>query len=76
MVCDAEGPSGVAGVMGGQISEVSDSTTRVLMEAATWVRTNILRTSKALGLRSEASTRFEKRCTPRTRWPPSGWRRG
>ena len=49
LVCDAEGPSGIAGVMGGQISEMSDSTTRVLMEAATWVGPNIMRTSKALG---------------------------
>ncbi len=64
LVCDAEGPSGVAGIMGGQISEVSGSTTRVLMEAATWVPTNILRTSKALNLRSEASTRFEKGIHP------------
>ncbi len=64
LVCDAQGPSGVAGIMGGQISEVSDSTTRVLMEAATWVGTNILRTSKALNLRSQASTRFEKQLHP------------
>ncbi len=49
LVCDAEGPSGIAGIMGGQISEVSDKTTRVLMEAATWVGPNIMRTSKALG---------------------------
>ena len=64
LVCDAEGPSGIAGVMGGQISEVSDKTTRVLMEAATWVGPNILQTSKKLGLRSEASTRFEKQLHP------------
>ena len=64
LVCDAEGPSGIAGVMGGQISEVSDHTTRVLMEAATWVGPNIMRTSKALGLRSEASARFEKQLHP------------
>ncbi len=64
LVCDAEGPSGIAGVMGGQISEVSDSTTRVLMEAATWVGPNIMRTSKALGLRTEASSRFEKQLHP------------
>ena len=37
LVCDGEGPSGIAGIMGGQVSEVSDKTTRVLMEAATWV---------------------------------------
>ena len=64
LVCDAEGPSGIAGIMGGQISEMSDSTTRVLMEAATWVGPNIMRTSKALGLRTEASARFEKQLHP------------
>jgi phenylalanyl-tRNA synthetase beta chain len=64
MVCDAEGPSGIAGIMGGQISEVSGKTTRVLMEMATWVGPNILETSKRLGLRSEASARFEKQLHP------------
>jgi phenylalanyl-tRNA synthetase beta chain len=64
LVCDAEGPSGIAGIMGGLISEVSDDTTRVLMEAATWVGPNIMRTSKALGLRTEASARFEKQLHP------------
>jgi phenylalanyl-tRNA synthetase beta chain len=64
LVCDAEGPSGIAGIMGAEISEVADSTTRVLMEAATWVGPNIMRTSKALGLRTEASARFEKQLHP------------
>ena len=64
LVCDAEGPSGIAGIMGGKVSEVSETTTRVLMEAATWVGPNVLKTSKALGLRSEASTRFEKQLHP------------
>ena len=64
LVCDAEGLSGIAGVMGGQISEVSEGTTRVLMEAATWVGPNIMRTSKELGLRTEASARFEKQLHP------------
>ncbi len=64
LVCDAEGPSGIAGVMGGQVSEVSDSTSRVLMEAATWVGPNILGSSTRLGLRSEASARFEKQLHP------------
>ena len=64
LVCDAEGPSGIAGIMGGQISEVSEGTTRVLMEAATWVGSNILRTSKRLPLRTEASGRFEKQLHP------------
>ena len=64
LVCDRDGPSGIAGVMGGQVSEVSDATTSVLLEAATWDGANILRTSSLLGLRSEASTRFEKQLHP------------
>jgi phenylalanyl-tRNA synthetase beta chain len=64
LVCDREGPSGIAGIMGGQRSEVSDQTTRVLLEVACWNGTNILRTSRMLGLRSEASSRFEKQLHP------------
>ena len=64
LVCDGDGPSGIAGIMGGQISEVSDKTTRVLMEVATWVGPNIMRTSRELGLRTEASARFEKQLHP------------
>ena len=64
VVADAEGPSGIAGIMGGQISEVSEKTTRVLMEAATWVGPNIMRSSGRLGLRTEASGRFEKQLHP------------
>ena len=50
--------------MGGQVSEVSDATTRVLLEVATWNGVNILRTSRKLGLRSDASNRFEKQLHP------------
>jgi phenylalanyl-tRNA synthetase beta chain len=64
LVCDRNGPSGIAGIMGGQTSEVSAETTRVLLEVANWSGTNILRTSRALGLRSEASSRFEKQLHP------------
>ena len=64
LVCDKNGPSGIAGIMGGQVSEVSEGTTRVLLEVATWKGTNILRTSRMLGLRSEASSRFEKQLHP------------
>ncbi|MDX6622706.1 MAG: phenylalanyl-tRNA synthetase beta chain [Solirubrobacterales bacterium] len=64
LVCDSDGPSGIAGIMGGQVSEVSESTTRVLLEVANWNGTNILRTSRLLGLRSEASSRFEKQLHP------------
>jgi phenylalanyl-tRNA synthetase beta chain len=61
---DAEGPTSIAGVMGGARSEVAADTTRVLMEAANWNGPNIQRTSLALGLRSEASSRFEKGIQP------------
>jgi phenylalanyl-tRNA synthetase beta chain len=64
LVCDASGPSGIAGIMGGQVSEVSEETTSVLLEVANWNGTNILRTSRMLGLRSEASSRFEKQLHP------------
>ena len=64
VVCDREGPTSIAGIMGGQVSEVSEKTTRVLLEVATWNGNNILRTSNLLGLRSEASTRFEKQLHP------------
>ncbi|HEX5929911.1 MAG TPA: phenylalanine--tRNA ligase subunit beta [Solirubrobacterales bacterium] len=64
LVCDANGPSGIAGIMGGQASEVSASTTRVLLEVANWNGTNILSSSRRLGLRSEASARFEKQLHP------------
>jgi phenylalanyl-tRNA synthetase beta chain len=61
---DGSGPTSIAGVMGGARSEVQQDTTRVLMEVATWNGPNIHRTSWALGLRSEASGRFEKGLQP------------
>ncbi|HWF50740.1 MAG TPA: phenylalanine--tRNA ligase subunit beta [Solirubrobacteraceae bacterium] len=80
VIDDAEGPTSIAGVMGGARSEVgtlralasspggehrgAEETTRVLMEAANWNGPNIHRTSLALGLRSEASSRFEKQLQP------------
>ncbi|HEX4281797.1 MAG TPA: phenylalanine--tRNA ligase subunit beta [Solirubrobacteraceae bacterium] len=64
LIEDASGPTSIAGVMGGARSEVADGTTRVLMEAANWIGANIHRTSLKLGLRSEASSRFEKQLQP------------
>ena len=61
---DADGPTSIAGVMGGARSEVSETTTRVAMEVASWIGHNILRTSNKLNLRSEASGRFEKGLAP------------
>ncbi len=64
LVCDENGPTSIAGIMGGAGSEVSETTTSVLMEAATWNGPNILRSSRDLNLRSEASSRFEKQLHP------------
>ncbi|MGN6871443.1 MAG: phenylalanine--tRNA ligase subunit beta [Solirubrobacteraceae bacterium] len=64
LIEDDDGPTSIAGVMGGARSEVQPDTTRVLMEAANWHGANIHRTSLKLGLRSEASGRFEKQLQP------------
>ncbi|HYF45856.1 MAG TPA: phenylalanine--tRNA ligase subunit beta, partial [Acidimicrobiales bacterium] len=61
LICDGgDTPIGVAGVMGGASTEISDSTTTVLLEAAWWHPMQIARTSTRLNLRSEASRRFER----------------
>ncbi len=64
LVCDGEGAVSVAGVMGGGNSEVSATTTSVLLEVANWKPGSIRRTSTHLKLRSEASLRFEKGLGP------------
>jgi phenylalanyl-tRNA synthetase beta chain len=64
VIADAEGPTSIAGVKGGARSEIRPDTTRVLLEVATWSGPNIHRTSWSLGLRSEASGRFEKGLQP------------
>jgi phenylalanyl-tRNA synthetase beta chain len=55
---------GIAGVMGGESTEISDTTTSVLLELAWWDPMTIARTSARLGLRSEASMRFERGADP------------
>jgi phenylalanyl-tRNA synthetase beta chain len=64
VIDDADGPTSLAGVMGGERSEVHQGTTRVLMEVANWHGPTIHRTSQLLALRSEASSRFEKGLAP------------
>ncbi len=64
VIADAERASVVAGIMGGLDSEVTESTTDILLEGATFAGPSIMRTSGALGLRSEASTRYEKGLDP------------
>jgi phenylalanyl-tRNA synthetase beta chain len=64
LIADADGPTSIAGVMGGARSEVEPNTTRVLMEVATWDGPTIHHTAWTLGLQSEASLRFEKQLQP------------
>jgi phenylalanyl-tRNA synthetase beta chain len=60
MICDAEKPIAIAGVMGGANTEIGNTTTNILVEAAYFNPANIRRTSKYLGLSTEASYRFER----------------
>jgi phenylalanyl-tRNA synthetase beta chain len=55
---------GIAGVMGGASTEISETTTAVLLECAWWQPMAIARSSKFMGLRSEASARFERGVDP------------
>lgn len=64
VIADARSVVSVAGVMGGAGSEVSESTTKVLVEAANWNPVSIMGTSIALGLRTEASARFSRGVDP------------
>jgi phenylalanyl-tRNA synthetase beta chain len=65
LICDAlDVPIGIAGVMGGLDSEITDTTTAVALEVAFFEQTAITRTMNRLGLRSEASGRFERGVDP------------
>jgi phenylalanyl-tRNA synthetase beta chain len=64
MICDAEKPVAIAGVMGGQNSEIAEGTTRVLIESARFDPVSVRRTSKRLGLATDASRRFERGVDP------------
>ena len=64
MICDPSGPVALAGVMGGESTEVSEKTVDILLESACFNPASISRTSRSLGLISEASSRFEKGVDP------------
>lgn len=64
MICDGEKPVAIAGVMGGLNSEIEPSTRRVLLESAWFAPTSIRKTSRKLGLKTEASHRFERGVDP------------
>ncbi len=60
VIADAKAPSCLAGIMGGLNSEIKDDTTDLLFECAKFRRDSVRRTSRALGVRTESSARFEK----------------
>ncbi len=65
LICDADdAPIGIGGVMGGQNTEISDTTTTVAHEIAWFQPLTVMRSSTRLGLQSEASMRYERGCDP------------
>ena len=65
MICDAEKEIGIAGIMGGENSKITDHVNTVLFEAATFHGANIRKSAKRIGLRTDASGIFEKGLDPR-----------
>ncbi len=64
VITNGEKPIALAGIMGGENTEINDQTTIVLLESANFLGTNIRKTSRKLGLRSDSSIRFEKNVDP------------
>ncbi|MFW6181936.1 MAG: phenylalanine--tRNA ligase subunit beta, partial [Spirochaetota bacterium] len=64
LIADPRKPVGIAGIMGGSNSEIDRDTTGIVIESANFNAVNIRRTALALGLRTEASNRFEKSLDP------------
>ncbi len=64
VIADEKGPLAVAGIKGGKRAEVTSETKNIILEAASFNRSNVRRTSQALGIRSESSKRFENGVTP------------
>ena len=64
VIADAKKPLGIAGIMGGANSEVDENTCTILLEAANFEKDNLRQTAKKIGLRTEASTRYEKGIDP------------
>jgi len=65
-ICDEEGPTGLAGIMGGEESEITENTREVLFECASFDRASIRVTARSLGIRTESSGRFERGVSPAT----------
>lgn len=66
LICDEEGPTGLAGIMGGLESEITENTRTLLFECAAFDRTVTRLAARGLGVRTESSGRFERGVNPRT----------
>lgn len=66
VICDGGKPSAIAGVMGGELSGVYDTTSTIVFEAACFLGSSVRTTAKKVGLRTESSARFEKGLDSRT----------
>ena len=66
MICDDQGPTGLAGIMGGEESEITENTKEVLFECASFDRACVRVTARSLGIRTESSGRFERGVSPAT----------
>lgn len=66
LICDQQGPTGLAGIMGGLESEITEHTKSIFFECAAFDRTNTRISARALGIRTEASGRFERGVSPST----------
>jgi phenylalanyl-tRNA synthetase beta chain len=64
VIADDTGPESLSGIMGGEASGVSETTTDVLIESALWVESNIAQTGRKLGINSDARYRFERGVDP------------
>ena len=64
MICDSKEPIGIAGIMGGELSSIYDDTSSVLLESANFDGTSVRKSATKLGLRTDASSRYEKTLDP------------
>lgn len=66
LICDAEGPTGLAGIMGGEESEITGATREVMLECATFDRAVTRISARRMGIRTESSGRFERGVSEKT----------
>lgn len=64
MICNSKEPVGIAGIMGGELSSIADDTTSLLLESANFDATSVRKSALRLGLRTDASARYEKTLDP------------